>query len=119
MSFFNKPNVPSCDGSNIDLSSYQTKTDERLTTTDKTIVGAVNEIDESMSLLELSYTEAEKRINSAIDSSNTAATNASNAVDTASRTLSQIEELSTTVTDKINNIVTEQDITNIINQALK
>ena len=33
------------DGSSIDLSNYQTKTDNNLTTTNKTIVGAINELD--------------------------------------------------------------------------
>ena len=42
----NKPSMSS-DGS-LDLSSYQTKTDNTLTTTDKTIVGAINEVKSSV-----------------------------------------------------------------------
>ena len=32
----------------VDLTSYQTKSDENLTTTDKTIVGAINEIEDGL-----------------------------------------------------------------------
>lgn len=37
--------LSSSEGSSSDLSNYQTKTDNALTTTDKTIVGAINELD--------------------------------------------------------------------------
>lgn len=39
-------------GAEVDLSIYQTKTDNTLNTTDKTVVGAINEINETMVIVE-------------------------------------------------------------------
>lgn len=39
-------------GGEVDLSAYQTKTDNTLTTTDKTVVGAINEMNEAMVIAE-------------------------------------------------------------------
>ena len=42
----------SLSGGEVDLSAYQTKTDNVLNTTDKTVVGAINEINETMVIAE-------------------------------------------------------------------
>ena len=48
----NKIAEASLSGGEVDLSTYQTKTDNTLNTTDKTVVGAINEINETMVIAE-------------------------------------------------------------------
>lgn len=48
----NKIAEASLSGGEVDLSAYQTKTDNALNTTDKTVVGAINEINETMVIAE-------------------------------------------------------------------
>ena len=84
----------------VDLTSYQTKTDNSLATTDKTIVGAINELDGDVSSLTTRISDVESKNTSqdtAIGNAQTTADQAKSAAATNAGAIEDIVDGTTTV----------------------